>query len=55
MCVTSVCFVISSGAGVQRAEPGGDHRGRVRGRPHHAALHGSRAANLEEVDIYMWA
>lgn len=42
-----------SGTGVQRTESSGDHRRRVRGRPDHAALHGSRTANLEEVDIYM--
>lgn len=47
----SLCSAASSGAGVQRAEPGGDHRHRVRGRPHHAALHGSRASRLEKVRL----
>lgn len=42
--------VFSSGAGLQRAESSGDHHHRVRGCPHHAALHGGRAADLEKVN-----
>lgn len=49
--VTTVSCPFSSGPGVQRTEPSGDHRGGVGGRPHHAALHGSGSAHLEEVDM----
>lgn len=43
--------VFSSGAGLQRTEPSGNHHHCVRGRPHHAALHGSGTADLEKVNI----
>lgn len=48
-CLTVSLLSFPSGAGVQRAEPRGDHRGGVRGRADHAALHGSGPAHLEEV------
>lgn len=43
--------VFSSGAGLQRTESSGDHHHCVRGCPHHAALYGSRTADLEKVNM----
>lgn len=44
-----MALLTSSGAGVQRTESRGDHRGGVRGRSDRAALHGTWPAHLEEV------
>lgn len=48
---TECVSVSSSGAGLQWTEPSGNYRHRVRGCPHHAALHGSGTADLEKVNI----